>query len=279
MKKHITLLFLTLVLLVLAACSGQLPQQMGFSDENRPLFATPTTHDLFDTRAKTVVAGQAGFSAAVSEPTVSSHFQAYQPEKKPTSTPHPTPTFAEVKVTQLPVQQVTIYSDWIKPGWQIFSPDEAVKIDTRARGSVIQGSYAIAVTPSRNGGSVYIVSGPSNGDFYLRRSVYGFSLQLFSGSQGLELNDLAFSAIGSDGYSYYREDDLTVLSRADYEETTLNYLGFNNSIPPRTWVEVVIWLDEMLYDPDYHFVTGLYITPRKGMSHTFVIDDINLLVR
>jgi hypothetical protein len=278
MKKQTLIITTFVILALLAGCMSQLSGSL-FSNENPPTFATPTAHQLFSAGAKTVVAGQAAFNTADSIPTMSNHFEAYKPVEIVVETPAPTPTWIEVKATRPPAQLVPLYNDWVKPGWQILSSDSLLKVDPRAKGNAHLGNFSISVQPSLYEGKVYIVSAPENDAYYLRKDVLGVSLYLYSGSAELNLNDLALTVIGSDAFSYYRADDLTVLSRDNYEETTLNFLGFNNSIPPRTWVEVEIWLDEMLYEPDYHFVTGLYIVPRKSLTHTIYIDDVNLIVR
>ena len=56
-------------------------------------------------------------------------------------------------------------------------------------------------------------------------------------------------------------------------------MHIKRAIPPNNWVEVVVWLDDRIYDPDYTNVTGMYIKNDQGFLDTFYIDDIKLLVQ
>ena len=47
---------------------------------------------------------------------------------------------------------------------------------------------------------------------------------------------------------------------------------------PDTWVELVVWLDDLPYDPDYTYVTGLYLKNDKVFQQTVYVDRVALLI-
>ena len=66
---------------------------------------------------------------------------------------------------------------------------------------------------------------------------------------------------------------------SSFSETRLYFLDIKHTIPPDTWVEVVVWLDQLIYDPPYKYVTGVYIKNDQGFFNTFYVDHVSLLVR
>lgn len=218
--------------------------------------------------------------AVVTSPTLSSSFDSFQSTRVATITPLPTPTFPPTQPADaLEPQVVTIYDDRFRRGWDASSPDqEDMQIDPRSSAVVHSGSYAISVTPQTDRSKLFIAVGQGAGETYPRDDVLGVSLWLYSGSRPLLLSDLALTAIGSNTLTYFDPADDSVTSQSPYEETFLNYLGFNDDIPAETWVEITIWLNEMVYDPDYEYLTGLYITNQRGFTRTFAIDDVTLIM-
>jgi hypothetical protein len=276
MKKRSFSLILVLIVL-LASCAGPKSEQSSLI--NGEPQAAPTAHQLFAAQKKTVVAGQTAGSSPFSVPTLANYFEPFEPAKYPTATPVTRTVRSETRGPGTPARTVLVYTDWVTPGWEVLSPGDLLKIDTRSHTDVFSGSNAISIAPRQSLGKVFIITTQDNEDYYLRKDVLGVSFYLFSGKNGLYLKDLAFTVIGSNVFPYWRSDDDSVTSMNAYEEKDLSRLGFNNFIPADTWVRVEIWLDDMQYDPDYHFVTGMYINPRKGFGRSFAIDEVSLIVR
>jgi hypothetical protein len=92
--------------------------------------------------------------------------------------------------------------------------------------------------------------------------------------------------LGSNSYTYWLANDTSVPTDTTvtveaplFSETRLYDLHINRAIPPGTWVQVVVWLDDLIYDPEYTYVTGMYIKNNKGFLNTFYIDQVNLLMK
>ena len=115
---------------------------------------------------------------------------------------------------------------------------------------------------------------------YYQDQVFGINFWLNSGDQVLLPDDLAITILGSNDYPYYVEDDQSAYIEGEFpfSETRLYFLGFNSSIPPDTWVEVMIVPDELIYDPVYTYITGFYLKNDEGFYNTFYIDDIRIIL-
>ena len=62
-----------------------------------------------------------------------------------------------------------------------------------------------------------------------------------------------------------------------FPKPVCNIFGFNDAIPPDTWVQVEVWLDELLFDPEYKYVTGIYIKNGEDFRDTIWIDQVELV--
>ena len=104
---------------------------------------------------------------------------------------------------------------------------------------------------------------------------------LHSDQDGLALSDLAVTVLGSNAQPTFDPQDHSVRVDADkgpfFSETRLYYLGFNHAISPDAWVLVEVWLDELPYDPDYVYLTGIYIKNDRDYRGRFYIDDVQLI--
>jgi hypothetical protein len=175
------------------------------------------------------------------------------------------------------LRTVIVYDENIQPPWHIFSPGGMTFNPISTRQSY-EGTRSIEVTPTLPESKLYIALMPRGQVSFPREQVIGISFWLYSGEEELDLYDLAVTAIGSNEYPYYQVTDRSGENQKPYEETFLYWLGFNDNIPPQTWVEVQIWLNEMLYDPEYRYVTGLYLTNRFNFKRTFYIDNVSLIL-
>jgi hypothetical protein len=115
---------------------------------------------------------------------------------------------------------------------------------------------------------------------YPYSAVLGISFWLNSGADTLNTDALVVTVLGSNDYGYYLPNDKSVVTDAKnfFSETRLYYLGINRSIPPNTWVPIVLWLDSLPYDPPYKNVTGIYLKNDASFRQTFYVDQVELLL-
>jgi hypothetical protein len=147
------------------------------------------------------------------------------------------------------------------------------------------GHSVIAVAPQTDYSGFFMVVRPETKQHYLRSQVVGVVFWLSGGSDSLQGDDLAITALGSNAYPYWRCDDGSVRRLDEYNreiplfsETRLYWLGIRNAIPPDTWVEVVLWLDDRLFDPNFNYLTGLYFKNDAAALKPYYLDDIRLLI-
>ena len=147
-------------------------------------------------------------------------------------------------------------------------------------GSLTSGATTIAVTPEQEYGALIFAVQPNATVNYERNDLLGVSFWLNSGETLIEPDDLAVAVIGSDTESVWTVTQSNVALDGDriFSETRLYYLEVNRSIPPNTWVNVVVWLDKLVFDPTYTYVTGFYIKNDFDMRSTYYIDQVSLLL-
>ncbi|MCL5996497.1 MAG: hypothetical protein M1546_10660 [Chloroflexi bacterium] len=121
---------------------------------------------------------------------------------------------------------------------------------------------------------------PNARQTYLRDRVIGVSLWLNGGENTITTEDLMITLVGSNAYAYGVSGDtsVTVNDQLFFSETKLYDLGVNRPIPPNTWVELVVYLDKLPYDPDYKYLTGIYVKNEKGFLKTVHIDYLSVLM-
>ena len=96
----------------------------------------------------------------------------------------------------------------------------------------------------------------------------------------ITLDDLSVTLFGSNDFPYWVAGDESVYIDGEFpfSETRLYFLGLNHSIPAKTWVEVVVILRDLIYDPDYEYLTGFYLKNDAGYLNTIYLDDIRLMM-
>ncbi len=126
---------------------------------------------------------------------------------------------------------------------------------------------------------------------YSRNEILGVSFWLSGGANAVDPGDLAITVVGSNAYPYWVAGDTSVQQAAGipdsaitdefplFSETRLYFLDIKRTIPPDMWVEVVLWLDEREFDPDYRYITGIYIkNDDPAFLPTFYVDRMSLLL-
>lgn len=270
------LLILLVAVLSLAGCVSA-PTQVDGEEVRRP---TPTVFSFF-TNASSDQGGSVEQPEAKQLPTVSDFFN-----KQPTSTAFPTvlpyPT-ATRNVVATPVHQfitVDIYDDELNPDWTLRKSD-GMDYDQTVSTNAYQGQRVIMSTPRKDFGKLFFAVSPQTTTKFPRASVIGVSFWLNGGSEEINLDDLAVSVVGSNAQHFWSANDQSVRGNNvgfTFSETRLYFLDFNKVIPAQTWVNVLLWLNEREFDPQYEYVTGFYIKNNAGYYNTFSVDEVQLLM-
>jgi hypothetical protein len=267
----------------------------------------PTTHPFFAWGSATPDGGP---TATVEMPppdaTPTTHpFFAQQemPTPRPTSTRRPTPTPRPTSTPDMPdgaeettgipsvaeggpasnefgrLGEIVVYDEALNPNW-IMGESWDVAYDLAADAYVHRGEKAVAVNPTADYGAVFFTVAPETAEEYLYDDIVGLSFWLNAGDTPLAMSDMGVSIVGSNDIAYYDELDDSVYvdgPKEHFSETRLYYLDFNTDLPPGEWVEVIVWLDDLIYDPDIEYVTGFYLKNDIDYRGTFYVDDVVLL--
>jgi hypothetical protein len=214
-------------------------------------------------------------------PTIASVFLP-QSTSPPPSMPTPLPSLTVPIVEHETWEDVffhLVYDDHLAPGWELLI-NEGMEIDDNQTATLHQGEAALAVTPKTDFARLFFAVTKDNLNIYDRSRVLGLSIWLNGGDHWIELSDLAVTVVGSNYMTFWNPNDRSVYidDKFPFSETRLYFLGFNNAIPPNTWVNVELLLDEREFDPYYNYVTGFYLKNDEGYRHTFYIDDVSLIM-
>jgi hypothetical protein len=188
-----------------------------------------------------------------------------------TATPVATPTPAILPT-------VTIYDETLNGNWSLVT-SSGVKYVLQNRTNVHSGTYSIALIPTKDYGNLAFTVKFGSKEAYLRDQTLGVRFWLYSGDATVGTEDLAVSVVGSNDYAYWKWNDTSVTNTQDpvFPETRLYYLGFNNAIPPNTWVQVEVWLDDLQFEPQYKYITGISIKNGEGFRDAVYIDQLELV--
>ena len=186
---------------------------------------------------------------------------------------------AEIDLSSINYKTISIYSDQVNPNWEILKSDRTV-VDPDNNQFIYAGSRSIKITPGEDFSPVFFVVRSDATENYPRERVLGIEFKLSPGKTTIEPTNLAVTVVGSNQYTYYVSGDQSVTNKVDpiFPETRLYYLGINNMIPPDTWTDVSIWMDNLIYDPVYETVTGFYIKNDEGYRDTYYVDDVRLII-
>ena len=185
--------------------------------------------------------------------------------------------------------EVVIYDDQLNASWSVEqSAKSAINLaatDLNFQSLDLQqehssGATTIAVTPQADYGTLFFTVRPESGAVYQRQSVLGVSFWLNSGNTGIGPDDLAIAVVGSNAVPYWTPDDQSVFpdKKGAFSETRLYFLKINRTIPPNTWLNLVVWLNDLQYDPVYQYVTGFYLKHDAGFRSTYYLDQVALLM-
>ena len=272
------LLIYFLMLLLLSACS---------SNTNNPITsdsaqASPTTHPLMNSSGGSLLETRVIKKETIPAPSNNDLFGQNDiptpiptPTRVPTSTPNP----AEPTPVAPRFRDVTIYNDQLDANWTL-NNSAGLSYDAQSSTTVYTGTVAISAVPEKDFGILFFTVDQNTSQSYLRNEVLGIRFQINSGNDYLGREEMAVSVLGSNEIPYWSNDDKSVestLGEYPFSETRLSFLGINQDIPPNTWVEVEIWLDNLIFDPDYLYVTGFYIKNGDGYRTNYFVDDVALI--
>jgi hypothetical protein len=193
------------------------------------------------------------------------------PTITPTATQSPTPTAA--------YRIVPIYYEDVDDKWAV-KYSEMMRYNEKDATAAHDGSRSLSFTPLAGFGQLLLTVRQTAKEEYLRSQAVGVRFWLYSGEQEVAPSDLTVSVLGSNRFPFWIKDDHSVEGDQEpvFPETRLYYLDINQTIPPDTWVEINIWLDELIYEPEYQYITGIQIKNDAGFLGTVYIDQVELLM-
>jgi hypothetical protein len=245
--------FITLILL--AFCSARCSSLLVFHPSAGGELPTPTLNPYFGNEGRT-----------------------HDRTEQPSSTPVPSPILLSPTPGAHVATQV-IYDDTLASGWST-QDSQGSQINLQSTQYAYIGTHSIAFTPEKDFGSLFLTVQASNSQKYFRSRVIGFSFWVYSDTDYIRTSDLAVTITGSNQIPYWIPGDTSVTNRYDpiFSETRLYDLGYNHDIPPKTWTQVDVILDDLIYDPIYQYVTGLMIKSDEGFRNTVYIDQVQLSI-
>jgi hypothetical protein len=187
-----------------------------------------------------------------------------------------TPTMT---VTSPEYQSLFIYDEKVDEAWTLEN-SRGFKYELQDMAEPHRGVYNLSATPLVDMGELSFTVRKVAAQSFLRDQVFGVNFWLYSGDDYIQTDDLLISVIGSNRYPYWvaNDDSVDNVYEPVFSATRLYFLGINHDIPPETWVQVEIWLDDLQFDPVYKYVTGIVIKNDTGFRHTLVIDEVELIV-
>jgi hypothetical protein len=172
-----------------------------------------------------------------------------------------------------------IFRDSVHSDWSLQNSD-AISYRLVEGTLPYSGTAALAMTPTADYGTLFFTVREGAAQAYPRRQIERVVFWIYSPDYPLNLDSLAVTIVGSNIYPHWVKGDNSVENEVwpIFSETRFEFLGFNRPIPANTWAEVEIWLDNLIYDPTYEWVTGFYIKNDEGFYDTVFIDDLHLVM-
>jgi hypothetical protein len=262
MLRRLTLCFLCVVI-ILTGCSRR-----SSADPPPIVTATPTVAPVFQER-----------------PTASPFVPPPTRTPLPTRPPVTATTVGGDDHSQLQVDPV--YRDALSTGWSIANSALLTSVTLTETQVVALGRYAIAVTPSESTGILFFTITPESGIELRRDQVAALRLRLSGGNLPIANDAMTIAVVGSNRFPYWtpNDDSVTLSGRVTnsteplFPETRLYFLGLNRAIAPGEWAEIYVWLDDLIYEPEYTYVTGFYLKTSNDLVPQYYVDQIEWLVR
>ncbi len=201
---------------------------------------------------------------------------------------------------------VVLFDDELHPNWQTHAAP-GMKLSLEAVSHVHSGIYALSISPLTNNDEeiqgrpeitdleenqlAFRVS-PETTDWYRPDRLAGISFWLNTGLNQVEPGDMTLIVTGSNIQPFWAKGDESAGGPDEIETFSgkrAYSLGIEHTVPPETWVEVYVSLEELVYDPDqdntlieapeYAYFTGFYLVLNNVKQfQPFYIDDVELVV-
>ncbi|MCS6887620.1 hypothetical protein [Chloroflexus sp.] len=235
-------------------------------------------------------------TAVAPTPTIAPFFQ-----ERPTATPFvppptrtPLPTRPPATATAVTgsndvsnLQVVPVYRDTLSAGWSVANSALLSSLSLTQTNVVALGRAAIAVTPSESTGTLFFTLTRESGIELRRERVAALRLRLSGGNTPIANDAMTISVVGSNRVPYWEpnDDSVTLEGRVTnsteplFPETRLYFLGLNRAIAPGEWAEIYVWLDDLIYEPEYTYVTGFYLKTSSDLVPQYYVDQVEFLVR
>lgn len=242
----------------------------------------------------------AGSSSPAAQPTVAGLFvKGSQVQVIATPTKRPLASAAEqinsvalgTSATQLTPDdflEVAVYDDELNENWTTDN-SAGVRFDLNStlrwydeldpNTQLSSGAMAIALEPTADFGQLFFTVRSDSGETYHRDEILGVSFWMYSGTSIIDTGDFAVTVTGSNLQPHWSPDDGSVFfdSEDSFSETRFYDLEINRAVPPDSWIKVEIWLDDLLFDPNYEYITGIYIKNDIGFRNRIFVDRVNLI--
>jgi hypothetical protein len=207
------------------------------------------------------------------------------PAVLPTRTSEPTRVPTPLPPTEIPLEErlrpIVVYDDALSPGWSLEHSSE-MRYDEQSAAFVAEDRYAIQAVAEATFSSLFFTVNQGARESFPREEILGLRFRLSGGRGEIPNDGLAVAVVGSNRQPYWVANDTSVQLEGRvteelplFPETRLYYLNINNTIPPGEWVEVYLWLDDLVYDPEYTYITGFYLKT-DGLAR-FYVDQVELL--
>lgn len=260
-------LYLMTGLIVLLALSGCVSGSI--SGAVLPIIVATPTNSAYFSQNKNAYTGNVQDSITIS-PTleIPATEEALQPtDMPPQATPSPD------------YHYFTIYDEKMSYDW-VLENSKGVSYDITNTTSAYQGQYALSLQPQTDFGSLLFSVHKGASRKYLRSNIAGISFWVYSADDYIQTSDFSVSVIGSNQYDYWVANDNSVsnIYEPKFSETRLYFLDVNRAIPPKQWVQIEVWLDQLIYDPDYQYLTGIMIKNDEGVRYKILVDDLQLIL-
>ena len=197
----------------------------------------------------------------------------------------PQPTNTATTPTPVAIEVVSLYDEKLNPNWSL-AKSSNVRYDPASKVTTQQGQVALMARPTKGFGKLFLTVRQGSRETYLSDRVLGVRFWISGGDHMIAASDLAVAIVGSNTYPYWVAADTSVQINATitpdaplFSETRLYDLGINRSIPPNTWVEVVVWLDSLQFEPTYQYITGIYVKNDDLFVEPFYLDNVDLLLQ
>ncbi len=280
MKPYLFFLYtLITVTILLSGCT------IANSDNNEPVAngIAPTAHPLFSAEDGSQLTESNG-DETVAVPTVSSIFEDIELSTQPLTRATRPSTEAPLTSTStlIPEVRFTIFNESLNNNWSL-EKSYGMEYDPNSQIAAYQGRRSLELRPTEGYGKFSFTVKEGSEEVFLRDEVLALSFWVYSEEDFIDNQDLLVRVKGSNEYAYWVDDDnsveLTDPSRPLFPSTRLIYLGIQDTVPVGTWVNVEVWLDDLLFEPEYEYITGITIINDEDYDRTFYIDNVQLILK